>query len=229
MPLGVLYLCALALGVGAWVAPLTDSALSALVYFAGFIAEFPLTDIRLKKPPLIFLPLYAMACIALYLAPRKGRIAVIAFVIAGVFLASGQSTPKGAITGTVTKDSSFIRFAYLDEGRLYHTHRLSDFWTDSYQKLLGLYDVSTYVACRYGCTITLSNDDKIIIVKTNRTISCPAGRGLIIAPRAVACDGYQMIMIDERHISIKLFHSNELGYYPHRKTKPQPHRVWRIF
>ncbi len=217
MPAGVVYLLGVMMGADALIAPSFDAILSMLVRFAGFMSMLPLSEIRLSKPPAIYLPLSMMVMVVFYLTKSKARLATITAMIFGLGLWAGQAQPIGALTGS----GNFIRFAMLEEGRLLHMHKLSRFWTESYQALFGPFDDSHYISCRRSCLIEPASLPAIKIDKQNQRIGC-ADQGKI------PCAQFDLTLTDDKSASSLLYYNNNLGYYLKQSLKPLPARPWRV-
>ena len=224
MPVGVVYVLSLVIGAGELMAPVLALSLSALIFLAQMVSQWPYSDMRLIMPLAIYLPLFGLLGLWGYLSEGRARLMMIMTALIAIGLWSGKQVPIGGISG----NDDFVRFALLDEGTLYHSHRLSDFWADSYLKLVGKYDARAKLSCRKNCRVERVNGDIIYIATKTRLTKCPSGKGAIITRLDITCPFYQTIIIEEGKFSYKLYYNNELGYYINPKNHYQPPRPWRV-
>ena len=224
MPVGVAYVLSLGIGAGDIMAPLLALGLSALIFLAQMVSQWPYSDMRLIMPLAIYLPLFGLLGLWGYLCEGRARFVVIMTALIAIGLWSGKQVPIGGISG----NNDFARFALLDEGTLYHSHRLSDFWADSYLKLVGRYEETKKLSCRKNCHIERVNGDIIYIATKTPLTKCPTGKGAIITRLDITCPFYQAINIEEGEFSSKLHYNNDLGYYLHQNYNHKPPRPWRI-
>ena len=224
MPVGVAYVLSLGIGAGDIMAPLLALVLSTLILIATMVSQLPYSDIRLITPLAIYLPLFGLLGLWGYLSEGRARFTLIMSALIAIGLWSGKVVPIGGISG----NERFVRFALLDNGRLYHSHRLSDFWADSYLKLLGRHDKTVKLSCRKNCHIERGNGDVIAFATKTPLAHCPSGKGVIIARAEVTCPSYQTLILKEGDFSYKLFYNNHLGYYLHQEKQHKPPRPWRV-
>ena len=222
MPIGVIYLCGLTVGIGDFIAPLLDLALSILVAFAHYIAALPLSDLALRAPPPVYLPVFGLGFLLLYLGSVRWRLIIFYKGALLVMLWLGQIAPIGAITAS----GSRFHIAFIEDGALMHTHRLTSFWAASYAKLLGKYHANTEVACRYRCKINLSDGEKVIVNTTSKANTCPKGTGLMLVRRNVVCPQYQKLLLSHENTPAILYSSKLLGYYLKTGKSSKPEKPW---
>ena len=222
MPIGVIYLCSLMVGIGDVITPLLDLALGILVAFAHHIAALPLSDLALRAPPPIYLPIFGLGFLWLYLGSVRWRIIIICKGALLVMLWLGQIAPIGAITAS----GSRFHIAFIEDGALTHTHRLTSFWAESYAKLLGKYHTNTEVKCRYRCKKKLSDGKMLIVNTTSRANICPKGTGLLLVRRNIDCPHYQTLLLRHETTPATIYHSTLLGYYLKTGKSSKPQKPW---
>lgn len=225
MPVGVVYVLSLGIGAGDVMAPILAQALSGLIFVAQMVAQLPYSDIRLTMPLALYLPLFGLLGLWGYLSAGRARLMILVMAVIAIGLWTGKQVPIGGISGS----ERFVRFALYDNGTLYHNRRLSDFWADSYLKLLGTYKKTVKISCRKTCRIARANGDEIYLATRTPLAQCPSGRGVIIARDTIACPSYQTVLLDKNPFSYKLFYNNEIGYHIQQEEQRKPPRPWRIF
>lgn len=237
MPLGISYLISLLFSSTSLIAPAFNLGLSGLILFANFMSALPFSSLSLPMPPAIYLPLYAIAAVlAIYMRPLW-RVPVVIAAITGVMFWAGQVRPIGALTTNSAGEGAFMRLAILDDGTLYHTHRLSRFWQESYAKLLGTYNASIYLSCRDDCEMTTSTGDRLLISKTEKKIACSRYDIIFTASLSEICDttSYKSQDADSPQVRILrltshthlLYHNPKIGYYLTKSRQAPPQAIWR--
>ena len=211
MPLGIVFLLSLIGGVELLVAPLFNVALQILLQFAGEIADWPYAELFIKMPPALYLPLSVFLAFAAYYASREKRILII-FIMAVMALYWFEKPRPIAVFHRTAKA---MHIAYHDEGVLYHTRYLSDFWRQSYQRLFGRIEKTKRIQCPRQCHFTLNRTDKLIIETAPQTIkSCPEGQGVMVTLSAPICDDYRHHQLAKPH-DVTLLYEGESYHFHH--------------
>ena len=213
MPVVIAYLISLALGFGLWVAPLLDVILSLLILFAQMMASLPHSEIRLPIPPPPYLPLFAIMGAGLFYGAGKGRLVILSISIVAIILWLGQGRPFAVVTG----QDDYRRIAVYDDATLYHNHRLTKFWAQSYGKLFGNIEKMVRVNCRHSCRIKRIKEPHNILItaKPNRPCSTE-DKQLTLTLNSICHRG--IYHYDNRgNISLLLFYNNNLGVYSKQK------------
>ena len=209
MPVGIAYLLSMPFGFSSVLAPFFEVILQALILFAQLMASLPLSDIRLPTPPPIYLPLFAIIGAALFYANRKGQLCFVFIGVLAICLWLGQGRPFGVMTG----EGQFRRIAFFEAGTLYHTHRLTDFWAQSYAKLFGPYDDTVRLNCRTSCTIYLHNAPYHIHFAPHDSAHCQIGTEALILTYDSICHKQIRPYDNSGNISLLLYKNNMLGVY----------------
>ncbi|MGC6517019.1 MAG: ComEC/Rec2 family competence protein, partial [Candidatus Puniceispirillaceae bacterium] len=214
MPLCMMYLAAFSAGLSEIIAPLLTFALSGLIWFAKMMASLPYSLVPVKPIPPVYLPVFGLCGIALYLANRKGRFVAGTIIVFFVLVWSAQNRPVGALYW----QDRYVRFAFLDGRVLHHTGRLTNFWHDNYEKLLGPFDNTKQHKCRDICRISTPSYDVTINLQAPSLLICLTGISgeTNCQPMVLPQSGYHM----------KLFYNNALGHYIEARKKPVRPKIW---
>ncbi len=209
MPVAIAYLISLSFGFGLWIAPLLDVMLSFLIHFAQMMASLPQSEIRLPTPPPLYLPLFAILGAGLFYGGGKSRLIILSASIMAIILWLGQGRPFGVVTG----QDDYRRIALYDDGILYHNHRLTKFWAQSYGKLFGNSEKTVRVKCRPFCTIALRKEPHLIHITSQRNSPCSTRDQQVTITLNRICHREAFNYGDKEDISLLLFYNNELGVY----------------
>ena len=209
MPVAIAYLVSLALGFSLWIAPLLDVILSLLILFAQMMASLPHSEIRLPTPPPLYLPLFAIMGAGLFYGGGKGRLLILSISIMTIILWLGQGRPFGVVTG----QDNYRRIAVYDDGTLYHNHKLTKFWAQSYGKLFGTIEKTVRVNCRHSCRVTLSKEPYNILITPKPNSPCSTEHKQLTLTLNSICHRGVYHYAYRKNISLLLFYNNELGVY----------------
>ena len=211
MPVGIVFLLSLIGGVEWLIAPLFEVALQALLQFAGHIADWPYAELFIKMPPAYYLPLSVFLAFGAYYARREKRI----FIIIAVSIMALHWYEKPRPIAAFHRTAKSIHMAYHDEGVLYHTRSLSDFWRQSYQKLFGKIEKTNKIQCRSRCQFTLNVTDKLIVETAPQLdMNCPEGQGVMVTLSPQICNDYRSHQLTKPH-DVTLLYQGEFYRLDH--------------
>ena len=222
MPVGIFYLLTLSIGLGSASGWLLDIVLSVFVSFARYMADLPFASLPLLTPPPAYLPLSALGVMAYYLMPAKGRLALVTMALTACLLWQGQVAPRGAITG----DDGFRRFATVDNGTLYHSHRLTSFWQSSYKRLLGDFTDNQQIRCCTSCQLSLSSGHRFEVFLSQADLTCPQDNQTIIITKAGLCHHHPYHHIKRGQVAARIIFCADFGYALKEDTRPKARRPW---
>ena len=209
MPIAIAYLISLSFGFGQWIAPLLDVILSLLILFAQMMASLPQSEIRLPTPPPLYLPLFAIMGAGLFYSGGKGRLIILSASIVAIILWLGQGRPFGVVTG----QDDYRRIAIYDDATLYHNHRLTKFWAQSYGKLFGNIEKMVRVNCRHSCTIALRKEPHNILITSQGNSPCSTSDQQLTITLNRTCHRGIYNYRNKGDISLLLFYNNKLGVF----------------